>query len=133
MRHQILGVDFDGTCVEHCYPVVGPDIGAAPYLRGLTANGVRLILWTMRSHKGFKRNQSPLSDAIRWFKENEIPLFSVNKNPDQKSWTSSPKAYCHRYIDDAAHGCPLIGDRGERPYVDWSVVGPELLTWAEIK
>ena len=48
------------------------------------------------------------TDAVNWFKKNDIPLYGINENPDQSSWTTSPKPYCHIYIDDAALGCPLI-------------------------
>ena len=110
---KIIAVDFDGTCVTHEYPEVGNDIGAAPVLKQLVNAGHKLILFTMRSGP-------ELYDAVEWFNENEIPLFGVNKNPQQHSWTSSPKPYAHIYIDDAALGCPLKpGYHGRRPYVDW--------------
>ncbi len=65
-----------------------------------------------------------LNDAEQWFALNEIPLYGVNRNPDQKSWTSSPKVYAHLYIDDAAIGIPLIvpGEERVAPYVDWNEV-----------
>ena len=44
-------------------------------------------------------------------------------NPTQHTWTKSPKAYGHLYIDDAALGIPLVrGLNGEKPYVDWDKV-----------
>lgn len=112
----IIAVDFDGTCVTHEYPEVGREIGAAPVLKRLSENGARLILWTMRSG-------DYLLDAIKWFGSHGIPLFGVNGNPEQATWTESPKAYAHIYIDDAALGVPLRdGDNGERPFVDWCAV-----------
>ena len=68
-----------------------------------------------------------LQDAIDWFKKYDIPLFGVNDNPSQHSWTDSPKVYAHMYIDDAALGIPLIkvdtihlyDSSAVRPYVDW--------------
>lgn len=63
-----------------------------------------------------------LTDAVNWFKKNDIPLYGINENPDQSSWTTSPKPYCHMYIDDAALGCPLIQEPNQRPYVDWYTV-----------
>lgn len=139
-KRLILGVDFDGTCVEHCYPRVGPDIGAAPYLKALADGGVSLILWTMRSGKKRlpdlgrpgKTIPSPLMDAVAWFKERDIPLFGVNRNPEQKVWSSSPKVYCHLYLDDAAFGCPLVIPKEGRPYVDWKIAGPSLSAWAKL-
>ena len=62
------------------------------------------------------------TDAVNWFKKNDIPLYGINENPDQSSWTTSPKPYCHMYIDDAALGCPLIQELNQRPYVDWYTV-----------
>jgi hypothetical protein len=108
-----VAVDFDGTCVTHEYPEIGRDIGAVPVLRRLVDAGCRLILWTMRS-------DDKLEAAVRWFQENDLPLFGIQRNPEQ-DWSSSPKAYAHLYIDDAALGIPLFpGQNGERPYVDWS-------------
>ena len=50
---------------------------------------------------------SYLSDAVNWFKQENIPLYGINTNPTQKYWTSSPKAYGHYMIDDSAIGVPL--------------------------
>lgn len=118
---MIIGIDFDGTCVSHEFPYVGKDIGSVPVLKKLVDSGHRLILWTMRSnnHKG-----NFLQDAVIWFSENEIPLYGIQINPTQSSWTSSPKAYCEMYIDDAALGCPLKYDSNisSRDFVDWGRV-----------
>ena len=117
---MIIGIDFDGTCVTHDYPNIGRDIGAAPVLKKLADAGHRLILWTMRSGKY-------LEEAIYWFESHDIPLFGVNKNPEQHTWTDSPKAYCNLYIDDAALGIPLrISSKEPRPYVDWNEVSTML-------
>ena len=113
---MIIAIDFDGTCVTHEYPKVGKDIGAVPVLKKLVEEGHYLILYTMRSGKELK-------DAVAWFKSKDIPLYGINENPTQKNWTSSPKIYAHRYIDDAALGCPLISsDLSSRPYVDWEEI-----------
>jgi len=114
---MIIAVDFDGTCVTHDYPYVGQDIGAQSVLRKLVKNGHQLILWTMRSEK-------ELDDAVAWFKQNEIPLYGIQRNPTQGTWISSPKAYAQLYIDDAALGCPLIQDTGvsNRPFADWEAI-----------
>jgi hypothetical protein len=69
-----------------------------------------------------------LQDAVNWFKTNGIPLYGVNENPDQKSWTDSPKIYAHCYIDDAALGCPLKANELGRSIVDWEKVS-ELLRY----
>ena len=112
-----IAVDFDGTCVTHMYPDVGEDIGAAPVLRKLVKAGGLIMLNTMRC-------ASYLADAVEWFRVNEIPLYGINLNPTQHTWTTSPKVYAAIYIDDAALGCPLIypKDERQRPYVDWAAV-----------
>lgn len=134
---MIIGIDFDGTCVTHEFPKVGKDIGAIPVLKELVRKGHKLVLFTMRSDienpQSDDYNIHPvggmyLTDAVNWFKENDIPLWGINKNPEQHTWTHSPKAYCQLYIDDAALGCPLIHDKDiERPYVDWRMVELMLL------
>lgn len=120
--NSIVAVDFDGTCVTHEFPKLGRDIGAQRVLKRLVKEGHRLILWTMRS--GNRADGSdPLADAVGWFALNKIPLFGINGNPEQKSWTESPKAYAHLYVDDAALGAPLLnGLKGEKPFIDWPAV-----------
>ena len=68
------------------------------------------------------RSGKELEEAVEWFKKNEIPLYGVNKNPSQASWTSSPKVYAHMYIDDAALGISLVEPLNKRPYVDWEEI-----------
>lgn len=126
MESLIIAVDFDGTCVEHDYPAVGLDVeGAAETLRALNKRGHRLILYTMRS--GTK-----LEAAQRWFKQHNIELWSVNRNPEQEEWTESPKVYAHYYIDDSALGCPIMFIDGvRRPVVNWAKVR-ELLEYNRV-
>ena len=117
MKNLIIAVDFDGTCVTHEYPNVGKEIGAPQVLKKITDAGHKIILFTMRSGK-------ELQDAVNWFKQNNIPLFGVNENTTQHTWTASPKPYAHMYIDDAAFGCPLIfnDEISPRGYVNWQIV-----------
>lgn len=130
-KQNIIGLDFDGTCVTHEFPKVGREIGAVPVLKELVDAGYKLILWTMRSDGREQlnarngeplANPNPLTDAVNWFKENGIELYGIQRNPTQDAWTSSPKAYAHIYIDDAALGAPLIYPEGERPHIDWAAV-----------
>lgn len=124
-------IDFDGTCVTHEFPRIGEDIGAVPVLKELVAAGHKLILFTMRSDRKTKKKvegetvvveENFLTDAVNWFAENGIALYGVQKNPKQRFWTSSPKAYGHLYIDDANLGCPLIVPDEGRPYVNWEEI-----------
>ena len=132
-KDKIIAVDFDGTCVIHEFPNVGEDV---PYsvttLKRLASEGAKLILYTMRSNNKMcvLKNMPDtdkmvkvavgnfLDDAVEWFQKHDIPLFGINQNPEQKTWTSSPKPYAHIYIDDSALGCPLTGSNGN-VYVDW--------------
>jgi hypothetical protein len=70
-----------------------------------------------------------LTDAVNWFKERDIPLYGIQTNPKQNTWTKSPKAYAQLYIDDAALGCPLKYDPqiSRVPFVDWEVVEEMLI------
>lgn len=110
-----IAIDFDGTCVTHKYPKVGNDIGAAPVLKELVNNGHNLILFTMRPFG------TGVKDAQDWFSRNNIPLFGIQKHPDQGLWTNSPKAQADLYIDDAGLGIPLRIDPNDNRLkcVDW--------------
>lgn len=123
---MIICVDFDGTIVDHCFPEIGKPVpGAIKWLKKLNKYGAKIILYTMRSDS--KMFTTALSDAVRYLRENGVDLYAVNANPNQESWTDSPKVHAEVYVDDAAFGCPLISPRGfHRPCVDWEEVGPEL-------
>ena len=131
-------LDFDGTCVSHEFPKIGKDIGAVPVLKELTEKGHKLILFSMRSDRKKKKKvdgqevvveENVLTEAVQWSADNNIPLYGIQKNPTQRFWTSSPKAYGHLYIDDANLGCPLITDdpESDRAYVDWVKVREMLI------
>ena len=121
-------LDFDGTVVTHEFPSVGKDIGAVPILKKLVANGHKLILFTMRSERPFINFNGSvryvLDEAVEWFEKNDIPLYGINTNPEQKDWTSSPKAFGQLIIDDIGLGCPTKVDKkkSQRPFVDWEKV-----------
>ncbi|AFF28093.1 gp95 [Sphingomonas phage PAU] len=137
-------IDFDGTCVTHDFPNVGKDIGAKRVLKKLVDNGHRLILFTMRSDVENPTSEDTnilckggnyLTDAVNWFKENDIPLYGINTNPTQKSWTHSPKAYGQLIIDDIGLGIPLVYDKdiSDRPFVDWIKIEYMLIDMGIIK
>ena len=129
-----INIDFDGTCVTHDFPKVGKSIGAEKVLKRLTDNGHQLILFTMRSDRTEAKpvidptiqnvTGKFLTDAVNWFKENNIPLYGIQKNPTQFNWTTSPKSYAELMIDDSALGCPLRLNQevSERPYADWETI-----------
>jgi len=113
-----ISLDFDGTVCRHRYPKVGSDLPfCVDVLKTLVSKNVKICLNTMRP------SGKMLDDAVNWFKERNIPLYGINVNPDQKSWTDSPKVYGHIIIDDTAIGCPVVYDiiTGDR-YVDWEKI-----------
>lgn len=115
-----IAVDFDGTIVHHEFPQIGEPLPFVwTWLKQFQDMGAKLILWTMRSGE-------TLEDAVALCKQNEVEFYGINKNPTQRRWTDSPKAYANLYIDDAAFGCPTLPKPEGRPFVDWHVVGPKV-------
>ena len=144
MEKITFNIDFDGTCTTHDFPRVGKDIGAARVLKKLTDNGHQLILFTMRNDSDDIINEhfeivtkgvTYLTDAVNWFKQNDIPLYGIQKNPTQHLWTSSPKSYAQIMIDDSALGCPLIFNPvySNKPFVDWERVEEMLIEMKILK
>lgn len=119
---MIINIDFDGTIVEHRYPDIGKNVpGAIAVITSLWLEGHKLILWTMRGG-------AELEAAVAHLNEYGVPLYGINENPDQWSWTESPKAYAHMTIDDSALGCPLRPSmNSSRPMVDWEEVQKQLV------
>jgi len=135
-------IDFDGTVVTHEFPNIGKGVGAAIVLSKLIENGHNLILFTMRSDIEHPESSNPeiiskggnyLSEAVEWFRVRNIPLYGIQTNPTQHTWTKSPKAYGQLMIDDSALGCPLKYNPvlSNRPFVDWQKI-EQLLIEKEI-
>lgn len=120
---KVVAVDFDGTIVQHKYPLIGEPVAyALDTLRWFMAHDIKIILYTMRSGPS-------LDEAVAYLEANDIELYGVNENPEQKTWTASPKVYANYYIDDAAVGSYLIPQVGERPIVNWKAVKHHLESW----
>lgn len=119
-NNYVILLDFDGTVVKHEYPYIGEDIGAARVLKKLIENGCQFVLFTMR-------DGDELKEAVEWFNKNKIPLYGIQENPTQKTWTTSPKAYGHLIIDDTCLGIDLIYNDADRPYVDWRKTSEKLM------
>lgn len=123
---MIIAVDFDGTIVDHRFPEIGDPVpGAFMWLKEFRKAGAKLILWTMRSNG--QESGNVLSEANDFCLQYGVFFDYINENPQE--WTTSPKAYAHVYIDDAAFGCPLKENPrpGGRPFVDWDIVGPAVM------
>lgn len=137
-----IAVDFDGTCVTYAYPNVGKNIGAEIVLEKLSDKGHKIILYTMRSHPSEKTEKAGtsgmipatndcLQDAIDWFVKYDIPLYGVNDNPLQHSWTNSNKVFADVYIDDSAIGIPLKAVN-EKELWEGSTIHPYAVDWIRI-
>lgn len=137
MKPIELILDFDGSTVTHDFPHIGKSIGAEQVLKVLVENGHKIILFTMRSDVTNPQATDPtiknipgnyLSEAVAWFEERNIPLYGIQTNPTQHTWTSSPKAFGQACIDDICLGIPLklIPALSGRPFVDWEALLPLL-------
>jgi hydroxymethylpyrimidine pyrophosphatase-like HAD family hydrolase len=95
-KQLIIGIDFDGTVVEHVYPEVGKPLPQAfEVLKELQNAGHRLVLWTCREGVD-------LQYAIDFCKENGIEFVShnVNTKEDAYIWPPSRKILTDVFIDD---------------------------------
>jgi hypothetical protein len=142
IEKRVIGIDFDGTCVGHDFPRIGPDIGAVRVLRRLVKAGHSLVLFTMRSDISNPKSEvseitlsdgNYLTDAVNWFKERSIPLYGINTNPTQSRWTKSPKAYAHLYIDDAGINCPLRPCSFFNPHEGVTVTLRDCVDWDRVE
>jgi hypothetical protein len=116
MKPLTIGIDFDGTCVEHKYPDIGREMpGASQTLRSLALREHRLILWTCREDVPNDPEAQYLNEAVQWFKEREIPLAGINEVPtefDFRGKASGRKPVFDMLIDDTNFagfpGWPMI-------------------------
>lgn len=121
MVKGIIAVDFDGTCVVHQFPYVGPTLpNAVEVLRKLVDAGHLIVLDTMRdwvNKSPYDPNKSTMDDAVNWFTRNNIPLYSVQPHKHALKLFGSHSTKCHAdiSIDDRNLGCPLDGNGS----VDW--------------
>lgn len=140
-KSLIFILDFDGTVVSHEFPMIGKEIGAIPVLKKMVKAGHRLILHTMRSDNmdiPITNDQDEtdrlrgdfLSEAVNWFKDNDIPLWGIQENPDQNVWTTSDKPHGDFCIDDRNIGVPLTHDKAlsKNPFVNWK----RIEEWLEV-
>ncbi len=97
---MIIAVDFDGTIVEHKYPMIGKEIPfATATLRQLMKDGHKLILWSVREG-------DLLQEAVDWCEERGVRFYAVNADLDEDgadkagSKHFSRKVKAHMFIDD---------------------------------
>lgn len=97
---MIIAVDFDGTIVEHEYPLIGKEIPfATATLRQLIKDGHKLILWTVREG-------DLLKEALQWCEQHGVHFYAVNSDIDENAKIEkdenaySRKIKAHVFIDD---------------------------------
>lgn len=114
-------LDFDGTVVEHTYPLIGKyNVGCMEVLTKLQEAGHGIVLNTMR----VEFNNGTLEKAIEWFttyhiflldkSENQKETFEVKLNgytktkcsPTNWDWQLHNETNCI-YIDDICPGIPI--------------------------
>jgi len=92
-----IAVDFDGTIVEHKFPLIGsPKPFAFDVLKALAAEGHHLILWSNREGK-------KLEEAVEYCRQNGLEFFAVNSEYPDAAWSGSGvtrKIIADLYIDD---------------------------------
>lgn len=122
---MIISVDFDGTVVDDSFPEVGTDLPlVVESLHEIVDRGHNIILFTMRGTTERSLSGGTVVDeAVEWYKERSIPLFGINRNPQQFAWTDSPKPHSDIFVDDKGACIPLIQKRWMKaPGVDWELV-----------
>ena len=99
-KSKIIAVDFDGTIVEHKYPLIGKEmLFAFTTLKALQNKGHKLILWTIRTGP-------MLQEAVDYCKENGVEFYAVNKNYPEEvlDENTSRKLNVDIFIDDRSVG-----------------------------
>ena len=104
LRKPIIGVDFDGTVVDHSFPRIGtPYPDALRVLKRLSDAGVHLVLWTCREN-GKEGEAQYLTYAAEFLEKHGIVLRSLNTNHDEDEFRPLDglrrKIYADVYIDD---------------------------------
>lgn len=123
-------LDFDGTCVEHEWPIIGRcNYGCIEVIYKLQKAGHKIILNTYRADL----NDEILEKSIRWFdnawmftnpcnEDIEIKIDAVLQNketPWDWDWNNF-KQYKKIYIDDIAYNAVLkTGFNPGHLVIDW--------------
>lgn len=103
---HILAIDFDLTICMSDYPALGPlREGAKEAITKLYNEGFGIVINTCREGH-------PLSDAMHWLKQNDIPYHYINCNFPHL--IELYKADCRKISADM-----YIDDKGVEPLPEW--------------
>lgn len=95
---MIIAVDFDGTIVEHKYPMIGKELPfAIETLKKIRDERHKLILWTVREGH-------LLEEALTFCRERGLEFYAVNRDyPEEEQGKNnhfSRKLKADIFIDD---------------------------------
>ena len=103
-----IAVDFDGTIVEHKYPLIGEEfIFAIETLKELQRQQHLIVLWTFRAGK-------ELDEAVEYCRKRGLEFYAVNKNYPEEIFDDS--------ISRKINADLFIDDRNLGGFPGWSVV-----------
>ena len=101
----VVAVDFDGTLCEDNFPEIGdPKTKLIGFVKKLASHGARIILHTCRENG---ESRAYLDEAVGFCIKQGIPLYAVNRNPDNPhpkalGTPEGRKVFADVYIDDKA-------------------------------
>lgn len=105
MKSLVLAIDFDGTIVDHKFPLIGE---LKPYakevINRLFDKGHEIIIWTCRSEPRDIKNMKDFLD------NNGIKYNRINENSRRVTFGCWPKIYANMYIDDRGFFFDEIAD-----------------------
>lgn len=108
---MIIAVDFDGTIVEHEYPLIGKERPfAIETLKMLIKDRHRLILWSVREGE-------LLEEAVQWCRDRGVEFYAVNKDFPEEQGTSNNKYFSRKVKADL-----FIDDRNIGGLPDWGTI-----------
>lgn len=103
-----IAVDFDGTIVEHKFPLIGEELlFSIETLKELQRQQHLLILWTFRSGK-------ELDEAVDYCLQRGLEFYAVNKNYPEEVFDES--------ISRKINADLFIDDRNLGGFPGWNVV-----------
>lgn len=107
---MVIAVDFDGTIVEHRYPLIGKERPfAIETLKKLTNEGHQLILWTVREGKC-------LEEAVEFCRSRGLEFYAVNRDYPEEEFEGN-KHYTRKLKADL-----WIDDRNLGGLPDWGTI-----------
>ena len=111
---MIIAVDFDGTIVEHKYPLIGKERPfAIATLKKLQEEGNLLILWTVREGE-------LLDEAVEFCHKLGLDFYAVNSNTP----LNEPNALANKELNACrkVNADLFIDDRNVGGLPDWGVI-----------